>query len=152
MRQIIHPQTGDKSFDTRVHIRDQKGVLVDVRPYSLHVRGGESYYVDKKTGLHYAANGDLLEKPQPASQVVSRPPVPPQAPPVVANKRGRPAGSPGKPAQEKTGPVSVPPVAPQVAPEVPPLDPLDPPAEEGDENPEPLLVDPEQPSSGNQGL
>ncbi len=116
-RQIIDPETGDKRFDSRTHLRDAKGRIVDVRPYTLVIEYGKQTYIDKKTGKKYEADGTLIPEP-----VAALPPKPsaPQKPQAAArpNKKG---------------------VA--VEPEV-----KKPEVQEEEMNPEPILEDSEHPS------
>lgn len=52
-------------FDSRVHIRDERGNLVLVQPYKLHVISGSKYY-ERPVG-----SGNLwLENGQPAGRMV----------------------------------------------------------------------------------
>lgn len=60
-RQLIDPESGDKRFDARVHRRDHKGKLVEVRPYTLIARDGVQIFRDEK-GSYYADGSDVPQK------------------------------------------------------------------------------------------
>jgi len=97
-RQIVNPETGETKFDARTHIRDNKGRIVDVRPYLLIMEGQSQYFVDKKTGKKYTPGGDeiLPEGVQEAATVAPKAaqptsvrPIPKAADkPVQPDKRG----------------------------------------------------------------
>lgn len=149
-RQIIDGD-GNKRFDTRVHIRDRKGTIVDVRPYSLKCVGDTQYYIDKKTKKVYSADGEELKsKPQPvqvgvpAQPKAKTPVVPAQTP--VQTKPVQTAPDPAKPGLmgRLFGQHDAPP--PQDAPatdaEAIAAGLMADPANPEDENPEPTLTDP----------
>lgn len=81
-RQIITPE-GDKKFDARVTIRNQKGQVVKHQPYTLVISGGMQVFIDKKTGKRYYANGDEIPEPKaPAVAPAMAPVLPVTAKPV----------------------------------------------------------------------
>jgi hypothetical protein len=124
-RQIIDSDSGDKKFDARVHIRNNRGQIVQVKPYKLTVRDGLPIYQDEK-GFYYADGSDVPMSQlilhgyvkQPEKKVAAAPQPQTQAPQVaVVTEAPSPA-----PAAEESAPEGVIP-------------------EESDENPEPPASD-----------
>ncbi len=57
------PQTEDKVFDLRVHIREPKtGKLIDVRPYRIHfIRGGKWFERPVGSWNFFTEDGNKVE-------------------------------------------------------------------------------------------
>jgi hypothetical protein len=50
-------------FDLNTHIRNEKGQVVKVQPYSIRCeKGKENVYI--RNGIEYYENGELVKKPE----------------------------------------------------------------------------------------
>jgi len=59
------PEARQNEFDLRVHMRDPKGRLLKVQPYSLHVKEGVRYF-ERPVGSHNL----FFENNEPAGRLV----------------------------------------------------------------------------------
>lgn len=57
-RQLIDPESGDKKFDARVHIRNNKGQVTQERHYTCTCREGVQVFKDEN-GHYYADGSDV---------------------------------------------------------------------------------------------
>lgn len=60
-RQIVD-SSGNKMFDARVHIKNAKGQLAEIRPYTRYFRGDQEYSWDKKTKKFFYSNGEPIAR------------------------------------------------------------------------------------------